>query len=345
MTVITHTDVDGVLCVAALIKMLQQKNSGKDPSEITGNLRIFFTTPTKIFNTLAKSIPELNKVEDEDFNIGQLFICDLSLNRDTLLGSSVFNTVKWFDHHEVDSNEQYDQELDNVEILIDSMSDSTTSIVCRYYNLNIELGNIADEIDSNNVTTELAQRVRDIIGALKLKYSGTRLKTLLFGFATELSEDINNINDDLYNPIIEEYQKWLEEFDNFTKENIKLHTINGHKIGILETENTAPVFSIFNNLKNHPEAPLDILTIMIHKYFRIGKDRNNKYKNKKFTKLEFRTYTDQNILELAKLFGGGGHKFASGATVMDGVEIEELLKSIETYYTAPPTTTNVEEKD
>ena len=76
--------------------------------------------------------------------------------------------------------------------------------------------------------------------------------------------------------------------------------------------------------------------MMIHKYFRIGKDRNNKFKNKKYTKLEFRTQTDQDLLNLAKLFGGGGHKFASGATVMEGLDVKDLIKAIETFYT--PTT-------
>ena len=81
--------------------------------------------------------------------------------------------------------------------------------------------------------------------------------------------------------------------------------------------------------------------MLIHKFYRLGKDKNNKFKNKRYTKVEFRTHTDKEIIELAKLLDGGGHKYASGATIHDGLEKEELLKTIETYFT-PPTPTNKE---
>ena len=225
------------------------------------------------------------------------------------------------------------------------MSDSSTSIICRYFDLDKELGEIADDVELVNNKSEKAIRIRDIIGALRLKYSGTKLKKLLYGFANELAEDIDIISDEIYNPLIEDYRKWLEDFNKFANENIKLHTTNGHKVGILEIENSAPVYSIYDNLKSHPEGPLDVLTVMIHKYFRIGKDRNNKFKNKKYTKLEFRTHTDRDLLELAKLFGGSGHKYACGATVMDGVDQEELLRNFEIYFATPQPETANDKKD
>jgi oligoribonuclease NrnB/cAMP/cGMP phosphodiesterase (DHH superfamily) len=334
-TVIAHLDVDGVLCVAALNKMLKSKPVESADFDENQRLRVFFTSPTKILNTLAKSIPDLNKVVDEDFCIGDLYICDLSIHRDTLLGSSIYDQVKWFDHHEYDPDEQFDSDIENIELVIDPTAESAASIICKYFKLDNDLGQLADEVDQNNVTSDSAKRLREIVGALRLQYSGTRLKRLLFELARQLSEDINAINNEIYDQIIEDYNKWLEDINKYTNDNLKLHTINGHKIGILETENAAPVYFINNQLKDHPEAPIDILTVMIHKFFRIGKDRNNKFKNKKYTKLEFRTHTDQDLLDLAKLYGGGGHKFASGATVMEGVDIDELLKSIETYFTAP----------
>ena len=95
----------------------------------------------------------------------------------------------------------------------------------------------------------------------------------------------------------------------------------------------------------HSDAPFDVIAVLIHKYFRIGKDRNNKYKNKRFTKVEFRTHTDRDILELAKLFGGGGHKLASGATIMDGLDVEELIKSIGSYYNTPAPNSETKENE
>jgi chemotaxis protein histidine kinase CheA len=345
VTVIAHLDVDGVLCVAAINKMLKSKPVESEDFDETQRLRVFFTSPTKIFNTLAKSIPDLNKVVDEDFCIGELHICDLSIHRDTLLGSSIYDQVKWFDHHEYDPDEQFDTDIENIELVIDPTAESAAAIVCKHFKLDDELGKIADEVDQNNVSSENAKRIREIVGALRLRYSGTKLKKLLFELAKDISEDINAINNDIYDQIVDDYNKWLEDFSKYTDDNLKLHTINGHKIGILETENAAPVYSINDKLKNHPEGPIDILTVMIHKFFRIGKDRNNKFKNKKYTKLEFRTHTDQDLLDLAKLYGGGGHKFASGATVMEGVDIDELLRSIETFFTAPPPSSPSKDQD
>ena len=74
---------------------------------------------------------------------------------------------------------------------------------------------------------------------------------------------------------------------------------------------------------------------MIHNYYRLGKDKNNKFKNKRYTKVEFRTHTNQELIELAKLFGGGGHKYASGATIHDGLEKDDLIKTIQSYFTTP----------
>jgi oligoribonuclease NrnB/cAMP/cGMP phosphodiesterase (DHH superfamily) len=341
-TVISHLDVDGVLCVAALIKMLNSTQKDEKIDEEENKLRIFFTSPTKVFSTLAKSVPELSKISDDEFQIGKLYICDLSVNRDTVLGATIYNDLKWFDHHEVDSSEQPESEIENSELIIDPLANSTTSIICNYFKIDDELGKIADEVDTNQIESEEAKRINEIIGALKLKYTGTKLKRLLFDFAYKMAEDISVINDEKYDTIIQEYKKWLDDCNKYASERIQITSINDHKVGIIETENVAPVFSIYNELKNHPEAPLDILIIMIHKYFKIGKDRNNKLKNKRFTKLEFRTYTDKDILELAKLFGGGGHKYASGATVMDGLDKEELLKNIESYYFAPTESMNNE---
>lgn len=334
VTVITHLDVDGVLCVAAISKMLE--STKKKDVEGNNRMRVFFTSPTKIFSTLAKTIPDLNKIQDDDFQIGKLYICDLSINRDTLMGASIYDQMKWFDHHEVDSDEQFDRDIDNTELVVDPTASSATSIVCNYFKLDSQLSKIADEVDTNNISNENAKRIGEIIGGLKLKYSGTKLKRFLYTFANELAKDINSIDNEIYNTLIEDYNKWLEDFKKIADEKIQIHNINDNKIGILETENVAPVYAIYNSLKNHTEAPFDIIAVMIHKYFRIGKDRNNKFKNKRFTKLEFRTHSDKDLLELAKLFGGGGHKFASGATVMDGLDVNELLKNIEAYYIAPP---------
>ena len=336
LTVITHLDADGVLSIAAINKMISAPQKSDADAEKIERVRVFFTSPPKIFSALAKSVPDLNKVEGEDFTIGQLYICDISLHRDTLLGSSLYDKVKWFDHHEVNPEEQYDSDIDNVELLLDPSGKSTTSIICDFFKLDKELGEIADEIDTNEVKSDNAKRIRDIISAMRHKYTGSKLKNILYDFSLGIAKDINVINQEIYNPMIEKYNQWLNEFKSFVNENIQDYEINGHKIGIIESESAAPVYSILDDLKTHSKGPFDVLAVMIHNYYRLGKDKNNKYKNKRYTKVEFRTHTNQELIELAKLFGGGGHKYASGATIHDGLEKDDLIKTIETYFTSPP---------
>ena len=335
LTIITHLDVDGLLCVAALNKMINSEDKKVDDAKELSKIRVFFTSPPKIFSTLAKSIPDLNKIDDDDFTIGQLYLCDLALNRDTLLGSTIYDRIKWFDHHEVNPSEQYDSEIDNLELILDPTADSATSIICDYFKIDGDFSKLADEIDTNDVKSELGVRLRDIVGALRLKYSGSKLKRMLFELSQELSMDLKVIEDKKYDSMIEEFQKWLDDYKTKITENLQLHEINNLKIGILETENSVPIYSIKDNLKDHPNAPFDIIAVMIHNYYRLGKDKNNKYKSKRYTKVEFRTQTDKEIIELAKLLNGGGHRYASGATIHDGLEKEELLKTIESYYTPP----------
>ena len=336
LTIITHQDVDGLLCVAAANKMINDSQNKKGDSDKINKVRVFFSSPTKIFSTLAKSIPDLNKIDDNDFTIGQLYICDLSLHRDTLLGSTIYDKTKWFDHHEVNPEEQYDSDIENVELVIDPTAKSTTSIMCEYFKIDGDLGALADEIDTNDIQSPAAKRLRELFGAIQLKNSGLKLKKTLYELAQELAKDINVINDKSYDQMIEEYNKWLEDFDKITTEKLQTVEINGHKIGILEIENAAPVYSIYNNLKTHPEAPYDVIAVMIHKYYRLGRDKNNKFKSKKYTKVEFRTHTDEEIIELAKILGGGGHKFASGTTIHDGLDKDDLLKTMESYFGMPP---------
>lgn len=337
LTIITNLDVDGLLCAASIKKLINNPQDSVKESEIKDikNVRMFFSSPPKIFSTLSKSVPDLNKIDDSDFAIGQLYICDLSLHRDTLLGSTIYDSIKWFDHHEINPAEQYDSEIDNLELVIDPTANSSTAVICEYFKIDCEFSSIADEVDAIDVKTDAAKRLHDLIGAIKLKNSGSKLQKALNELAQQIAEDFNVINDEIHNPLIEEYTKWVEEFDKILDTNLQSNEITGHKIGILEVENAAPVFSIYNKLKKHPDGPFDVIAVMIHKYYRLGKDKNNKFKNKKYTKIEFRTHTGKEIIELAKQLGGGGHKFASGTTIHDGFDKEELIKTLESYFNTP----------
>jgi oligoribonuclease NrnB/cAMP/cGMP phosphodiesterase (DHH superfamily) len=332
ITIIANSSVDGLLSVSAIMKQIgpvEDTTSEEDSKKV----RVFFTPQQKTFSSLAKSIPDLNKLEGDDFTIGQLYICDLPLHRSTLLGSTIYDKVKWFDHHEVDPSEQYDSDIENIEIIIDPSAESTTSIVCQNLKIQGDFPKIAEEINSNKIESPLALRLHQLVGAYHHRYSGVRLKIEMYELAQLISQELETINQETNDPLIEEYNKWLDEFNKFIDENFQFKDINGHKVGILASENTAPVYSIYENLKTHPEAPFDVIAVLINKYYRLGKDKNNKFKSKRYTKLELRTHTDTDIIDIAKLMGGGGHKYASGSIIHDGLEKENLIKTLESYFT------------
>ena len=98
--------------------------------------------------------------------------------------------------------------------------------------------------------------------------------------------------------IINEYLNWLKQKEKIIIKKLKTQEINKIKIAYIELEEHIPVYYITNLLKN--KGPFDIILVMT--------------KNMVSTKLEFRTQTGFNVYNIAKLFNGGGHKVASGAT-------------------------------
>jgi len=77
---------------------------------------------------------------------------------------------------------------------------------------------------------------------------------------------------------------------------------------------------------NEIDEDVDIIIVLI--YRTVGEKSR-----RSVTKLEFRTHTDMDVLKIAKFYGGGGHKRASGASVGDIVTVPEILKTIELLYT------------
>jgi nanoRNase/pAp phosphatase (c-di-AMP/oligoRNAs hydrolase) len=49
------------------------------------------------------------------------------------------------------------------------------------------------------------------------------------------------------------------------------------------------------------------------------------------TKIELRTQTQQDVYEIAKFFGGGGHKQAAGATINEFLTSDKLLETLRNF--------------
>ena len=147
---------------------------------------------------------------------------------------------------------------------------------------------------------------------LKRKYRNEALSRELYFLSKGLAtQGLDILFASKYRSMLREYEAWKEEL----KEKImpEIFSIEDKKIAIIEEKEFLPVYIVYNELKNHEEAPFDVI-LCIYRNF--------------FTKLEFRTQTNFNVLELARAYGGGGHKKASGATVRDKISKEEILEKL-----------------
>jgi oligoribonuclease NrnB/cAMP/cGMP phosphodiesterase (DHH superfamily) len=174
----------------------------------------------------------------------------------------------------------------------------------------------ADEIDKNRVRSVCAKRIREIIGAYRLQFTGIELNKILFEFSQRVaSRDIEELFDRRYDDMIDNYIRWIETAERTAFENLSTYKVKGLKIAVIDTKKSCPVYTIIDKLRAHKDAPFDIIVVVI--------------RSEKYTKMEFRTQTDTNVLQLAKAFGGGGHALASGATIHGKLHIEDLLRTIE----------------
>jgi oligoribonuclease NrnB/cAMP/cGMP phosphodiesterase (DHH superfamily) len=322
VTIITHLDCDGLLCAATVLKAIKEQG-GEEPK-----YRMFYTTSSRIFSTLAESIPQIPPGKNP-FSIGDLYVCDITLHRDAVLGSTIYDNVVWVDHHVKESfADELQSGLPTVTLILDPDADSAAELVANHFEMDSGFESIAKNIDSNDLKTPEEERLRDLVEANIMKHSRSpgELSAHLFELAKECAEDISGVSDEKYNTILEEYNEWLTNMNELLTKNLKVHEINNKNVALFETQDPAPVYALLNTLKDHEKAPFDLFAVIMH---RPGGRKDRSSIGNPLTKIEFRTQTDLNVYDIAKSFGGGGHKNASGAVVVDGIKGYEFIKRIE----------------
>ncbi|MEW6069199.1 MAG: DHH family phosphoesterase [Candidatus Thermoplasmatota archaeon] len=299
VVVITHSDPDGVLSLATLLQYLGKAQK----------IRAYFTSPARLLDIICISVMSKEKILDN------LYVLDFSGKRETITASAIYENAFWYDHHIWDLSDA-DLKFENVKIFVDSGALSTVGVLAKFLNCTNEFEKYANEIDTNSVVSEEAERIRDLVSAYRNKFSGIMLSSVLFALAKRLAESVDEIFNPVYDNIILNYKKWLSEAEKEIYAALKVYTKRNMKIGIVSLKEYLPIFHIFNLLGHHSEAPFDILVVTVL-------DKLNTY-----TKLEFRTYTDKDVLALARFFDGGGHRIASGASVKGRVTSEDILRAI-----------------
>jgi oligoribonuclease NrnB/cAMP/cGMP phosphodiesterase (DHH superfamily) len=289
--IISHADADGIIS-ASFLTRLKPKAS------------IYFSSPKFLHKTICRLL---------DFDLETLHILDISANKKTILLSSIFKKIIWIDHHQWENLEI----PKNIEVFVEE-EESAAKVVAKVLKIESPLIEIANEIDTNNVKSEEARFFRDLVSAIKWKYNKLQslkfrqiVKVLAFKGLDELEKDVENVN------IIEEHKNWLNSLSSEILEKAKEFEVNGKKVLIFETAKSLPVYFIHEKLKESKN--FDILCVFYRKV-----DMKRKVP---ITKIEIRS-KNEDALKIARIFGGGGHKLAAGATLSKYLSIEEFLQKL-----------------
>lgn len=296
-TVVTHTDSDGILCLATFLK-----SAGPEQP-----CRVFFSSPSRLFSTLASAIDE----DDEQNEI--IYVFDLAPTREALIASLVFDKAVWVDHHSWDVG---DFKHERLEVLNDPEAPSAAQLVAKYLKITSGFEGIAEEIDQGKIESPMAQRLRDLVDAYKGKDDWDAVAKSLQELARKLAiNGPGEVMKEEYNPLLEEYAAFAKKVEARALELVQVHEVSQRKVAVVESSDPLPVYLVTRSLLTHPQAPFDVVIVI------------NRMPS--MTRCEFRTQKDYDVLKLARWLGGGGHKRASGATLERKVRVEELLKIID----------------
>ncbi|MCS7106319.1 MAG: hypothetical protein NZ942_03315 [Candidatus Aenigmarchaeota archaeon] len=292
--VITHNDADGIICLSLFFKKFGCK------------ARVRFSSPSTIKKTLFSCLMR-GKPEN-------LYVFDISADSKSLFFSSLFEKAVWIDHHIWPKLGEYK----NVETFVDPSSPSASQLVGKYFGLESELIKIANEIDRNEIKSEEALFLRDLIAATKFIRSYHKLRSIARDLAFSGIEKFEQ--DKSVAMLLKNYYEWKKRAEEDVMKKTKVFEVNENKIAVYESNNSIPVHIINDKLKEHSKAPFDFIVAIFHKV--------DEAKNSIITKLELRTHTGKDVHKIVSFFGGGGHSTAGGASIKGFLSTEKFLESI-----------------
>jgi len=258
--------------------------------KIFGNGKIMFSSPS----TLSKTLSSIKNKKDK------LVILDMAPNKETLEQIKKFQEIVWIDHHV--------NKLDVPQRIkfISKQLPSTAEVISQEFKIQDEkLVRIANEIDTNKVKTKDAEKLRDYINYIRDTAKGS----IFIPSAKELVTKLDNLDKFLSHP-----QMMLKIMAYKVKNQVKLDSIQPQwvdirdmKVAFVELKHNMPVHEVYKKVK------ADYLIVLSRK--------------KQGIKVEFRTHTNKNVMQLAELIGGGGHLHAAGAFT-DNKNLSNIKKKI-----------------
>jgi nanoRNase/pAp phosphatase (c-di-AMP/oligoRNAs hydrolase) len=277
MIIITHSDADGIISAHLIQK-------------IAGPGRIAFASQ----QTIVKSLDYFASKKKE-----KLIILDIAPTPETLKKASMFKEVLWIDHHEK-TVEKIPERIN----FIHNKMPSTAAVISEKFNIGEKLVEIANEIDTNNVKSQDAERLQDYISYIK----GTAKGIIFQPLAKELIERMNNLSFLSFPEIaLKVIAHKVHEKQRVESLVIDSHAIRDEKLVFVEPKARVSTYEILEQAKG------DYIVIL---------NQSNKG-----TKLEFRTGSDKDVLKLAKLFKGSGNLHAAAAFT-DNTNVSNIKKKI-----------------
>lgn len=297
MYMITHHDADGILSAATLMRAIPQK------------FWVYFSSPNRLLSTISNTL--LNTE-----GRGTLYICDISGSQKSVDCAAVYEKVFWFDHHVWEDFKIPEK----ITLVLDPESKSATGVVGRYTGI-LDYAEIADEIDTNNVVTDTAERLRTVTFAIKMLCPKHEMYRTLYELAVGIAEKgIGVVYKPVFDELVAKYNVVVESAINKALSTKREYTIGDRKVSLVSMSDSIPIAPLFNRIEN---AGIDVLVFISEK---IGEDGGVR------TKFEFRTQTEFDVLKIARAFGGGGHLHASGATAKGAFSTEQILEKIRGTY-------------
>lgn len=290
---ITHTDLDGISPVI-LLNLAGVKFDYKSV-EISD-----------LLDTWNKLIEE-----DELKKYELIYICDLTVPQEIYdyISENKLN-VKVFDHHET---HLYANVYDYVDIKVDYRNRQTCATELFY----IYLKSIYNDLDKESIK-EYVDYVRELdtykftsdipkeIDALKSTYGNKEfIKTITRRLKKNDTFKFTSFEKRFTKVKKQELQRYLEK----KEKHMFTYNIDKHDVGICFAESNKSELGNYLALK-HPELEFIIL---------IDASSRISYRASR---------NDVNVAEFASIYGGGGHKLASGSSFTDN----DRKKIIESYY-------------
>jgi len=253
----------------------------------------FFPNSLNFFSSSLSLKKVLCKIIALNDNLEKIFILDISPKEITLKLSSIFKEAIWIDHHILEIENKYE----NVKFYINSNYKSCASLVAEYFNFESNWIEIVDKIDSNSCDDETSRIIRAYSNYL-------RNKKLLTVFRI-LSRKILDYEPKKFAENVKEIAISFENEMREKKKNAKksILKIKDYSITFFELNESIPPYILVENENS------DLIIIC--------------YKNK----LEFRS-NKIDVERIARVFGGGGHKNASGALIKN-FKKEDFIKKLE----------------